>query len=244
MRRLLPAATLLAVVPAFAAAQATTTPAQAPDRGARAAATTRDPDKQVAGGGVGVPGWALHLDRAGAAAPKFVPMGSGYHVTAGPAAVYFDSTKTASGAYAVRASFTQMKAPMHPEAYGLFVGGKNLNSDAASYTYFIVRGDGRYAVKQRNGASDVKTLLDFVASPALHTADASGKATNALRIQVAADSVHFYANDKPVIALATSATGPLNGVAGFRVNHNLDVHVDGFAVTPGAGSTKAAAGGR
>jgi hypothetical protein len=241
MRRLLPAATLLALAPALAAAQATTTPAQAPDRGARAAATTRDPDKQVAGG-ASVPGWALHLDHAGAGAPKFVPMGTGYHVTAGPAAIYYDPSKVASGAYSVQASFTQTRSPMHPEAYGLFVGGKNLNSDAASYTYFIVRDDGRYAVKQRNGANDVKSLLDFVASPAVRAKDASGKATNVLRIQVAADSVRFYANDKPVIALATSATGPLNGVAGFRVNHNLDVHVDGFAVTPGAGATKAAAG--
>ena len=242
--RLLAAATLLALAPSLAAAQATTTPAQAPDRGARAAATTRDPDKQVAGG-ASVPGWALHLDHAGAGAPKFVPMGGGYHVTAGPAAIYYDSTKTASGAYSVSATFTQTKAPMHPEAYGLFVGGQNLGSDAASYTYFIVRGDGRYAIKQRSGASSVKTLLDFAAAPALHTADSgTGKATNALRIQVAADSVHFYANEKPVIALATSVTGPLAGVAGFRVNHNLDVVVDRFAVTPGAGATKSAARGR
>lgn len=243
MRRLLPAALLLA--PALAAAQATARPEQAPDHGARAAAANRDPDKQVAGG-LRVPGWAAHFDHANAAASavSFVPMGTGYHVTAGPAAIYYDSTKTGSGAYTVRASFTQTKAPTHPEAYGLFIGGKNLGSDAASYLYFIVRGDGRYAIKQRNGAADVKTLLDFAAAPALHTANASGKATNALRIQVAADSVHFYANDKPVIALAASATGPLAGVAGFRVNHNLDVVVENFAVAPGAGGTKSAARGR
>lgn len=224
--RLLAAAPLLALTPLLAAAQMTAHPA----------AKSADPDKQVAGG-LRVPGWAAHFDHAGAApsAVSFVPMGTGYRVTAGPAAIYYDSTKTASGTYAVRASFTQLKAPMHPEAYGLFVGGQNLGSDAASYLYFIVRGDGRYAVKQRAGANSVRTLVDFAAAPALHTADAAGRATNALRIQVGPDSVRFFANDRPVVALATAATGPVAGVAGFRVNHNLDVQVDNFAVTSGAG---------
>ncbi len=232
MRRLLPA--VLFLTPALLAAQATTHPA-----GSGMGAMNGDPDKQVAGG-LQVPGWTAHFDHAGAsaAAVKFVPMGSGYHVTAGPAAIYYDSTRMASGAYNVRASFTQTKNPSHPEAYGLFVAGRNLSSDAASYLYFIVRGDGRYAVKQRSGAATPKTLVDFTAAPALHVADAAGKATNALRIQVGADSVRFYANDRPVAALAASATGPLNGVAGFRVNHNLDVHVDGFAVNAGAAASR------
>ncbi len=123
-----------------------------------------------------------------------------------------------------------MKAPMHPEAYGLFVGGKNLSSDAASYLYFLVRGDGKYLIKQRESATDTRTLVDWTASPAVHVADAAGKATNALRVQVGTDSVRFFANDRPVAALATAKTGPLAGTAGLRVNHNLDVHVDGFSV--------------
>ncbi|HEY0779333.1 MAG TPA: hypothetical protein VGD56_15305 [Gemmatirosa sp.] len=222
MRRLLPA--LLALTPALAAAQA---PAAAPH--------AADPDLQVAGG-LHVPGWTAHFDHANASptAVNFVPMGGGYHVTGGPAAIYFDSTKTASGAYTARVSITQMKAPMHPEAYGLFVGGQHLSSDAASYLYFLVRGDGKYLIKQRAGATDIRTLVDWTASPAIHSADAAGKATNAIRVQVGADSVRFFANDQAVAALPTAKTGPLAGVAGLRVNHNLDVHIDGFSVATGA----------
>lgn len=226
MRRLLPAfASLLALTPALAAAQMTAQPGT----------KNADPDQQVAGG-LRIPGWTAHFDRPGTAptAVKFFPMGRGYHVIAGPAAIYYDSTRNGTGAYAARASFEQLKAPMHPEAYGLFVGGQKLSSDSAGYLYFLVRGDGKYAIKQRAGAGDVRTLVDWTASPAVHTADAAGKATNALRVQVGADSVRFFANDRPVTALATAKTGPLAGTAGIRVNHNLDVHVDGFSVYAGS----------
>ena len=190
-----------------------------------------DPDHKIAGG-LRVPGWTAHFDHAGTApsAVQFVPMGTGYHVTAGPAAIYFDTTKTGTGAYSVRASFTQTKAPMHPEGYGLFVAGQNVSSDAASYLYYLVRGDGKYTIKHRTGAAAVASVVDWTASPAIHTANAAGKATNVLRVQAGADSVRFYANDRLVTTIPTATTGPLAGVAGFRVNHNLDVHVDGFAV--------------
>ncbi len=222
MRQLSAFALLLA--PALAAAQAHAPAGQA-----------ADPDQQVAGG-LRVPGWTAHFDHANASptAVKFFPMGSGYHVIGGPAAIYFDSTKTASGAYTARVSITQTKAPMHPEAYGLFVGGQNLSSDAASYVYYLVRGDGKYTIKQRAGANDVRNLVDWTASPAIHAADAAGKATNAIRVQVGADSVRFYANDQLVTALPAAKMGTLAGVAGVRVNHNLDVHIAGFSVASGA----------
>jgi hypothetical protein len=190
-----------------------------------------DPDKVVAGG-VKVPGWTARFDRAGSKAEQvsFTRMGAGYHVTAGPAAVYYDPKQTATGNYTVSASFTQMKAPMHPEAYGLFAGGQNLQGAAPSYVYFVVRGDGKYLVKHRANATDVHTLVDWTASPALKPAGADGKASNALEIRVAADSVRFVANGTPVAAVSRQEAGAMSGVAGLRVNHNLDVHVDSFAV--------------
>ena len=190
-----------------------------------------DPDKNVAGG-LKVPGWTARFDRAEAkpAQVSFTPMGKGYHVTAGPAAVYYNAKQTASGNYTASANFTQTKAPTHPEAYGLFVGGQNLGGDAPSYLYYVVRGDGKYLVKHRANATEVHTLIDWTANPALKAAGADGKATNALQIRVAADSVHFMANGTEVGVVARAAAMNPTGVAGIRVNHNLDVHVDGFAV--------------
>lgn len=191
-----------------------------------------DPDRNTTGG-LAVPGWTAHFDRPAATAAQvhFAPMAGGMHVTSGPAAIYFDPSTTLSGDYAVAATFTQTKAPTHPEAYGLFVGGERVASDSASYLYFIVRGDGKYAIKHRANATDVHSMVGWTDAPALVKADAAGKATNALRVTVAADSVRFFANGKPVAALARQATGPLAGVAGFRVNHNLDVHVADFTPT-------------
>jgi hypothetical protein len=215
------AALLTVVAAAPLAAQAT----QAANR------ASADPDKNAAGG-LRVPGWTARFDRAEAkpAQVSFTRMGKGYHVTAGPAAVYYNAKQTASGNYTVRGSFTQMKAPTHPEAYGLFAGGQNLTGAAPSYVYFVVRGDGKYLVKHRANATEVHTLVDWTASPALKAAGTDGKASNALEIRVAADSVRFVANGTPVAAVSRQEVGGMNGVAGLRVNHNLDVHVDDFAV--------------
>lgn len=224
--RLLAAAALLALPAATAAAQ--------PAQPAMAGMHHADPDK-TANGGLKVPGWSARFDRP-AAKPEqvsFARMGKGLHVTAGPAAIYYDAQAAApSGNYTVAAAFTQMKAPAHPEAYGLFAGGQNLQGDAPSYVYFLVRGDGKYMVKHRANATEVHTIVDWTASPAVKAAGADGKATNALEIRVMADSVRFVANGTRVAAVARSEAGAMAGAAGLRVNHNLDVHVDGYAVTP------------
>jgi hypothetical protein len=222
----------VAALAAPLAAQNTGAPAQpAAAQPAAAARNQADPDKNAAGG-IQVPGWTARFDRAEAKASQvsFTRMGSGYHVTAGPAAVYYSPKTTARGNYTVSGAFTQTKAPAHPEAYGLFAGGRNLNGAAPSYMYFIVRGDGKYMVKHRANATEVHTLVNWTASPALNTAGADGKATNALAIRVAADSVRFVANGTTVAAVSRKEAGALNGVAGVRVNHNLDVHVDAFDV--------------
>jgi hypothetical protein len=220
-----------ALAAAALAAAAAPLAAQSTGAAARPASQQSDPDKNAAGG-LRVPGWTARFDRAEAkpAQVSFTRMGSGYHVTAGPAAVYYDARRAASGSYTVRGSFTQTKAPAHPEAYGLFAAGQNLDGAAPSYLYFVVRGDGKYTVKHRAGAAEVHTLVDWTASPALKAAGPDGKATNALQIRVAADSVRFVANGTPVAAVSRQQVGTTDGVAGVRVNHNLDVHVDGFAV--------------
>jgi hypothetical protein len=63
-------------------------------------------------------------------------------------------------------------------------------------------------------------------------AAANGSATDALRIAVGADSVRFHANGQPVAAFSRAQVSQVGGQAGLRVNHNLDVHVANFRVTP------------
>jgi len=193
-----------------------------------AAQDANDPTKKVAGGALPA-GWMGRTDRPTdkLTDAKFVAMGSGYHVTSGPAAIYWNPKTVMSGPFVASTTLTQTKAPTHPEAYGIFFGGKDLDTPTQSYAYFIVRGDGKYMVNHRAGA-EVHKVVPWTDSPAINKADASGKATNKLTVDASKpDSVRLLVNDKPVHALAIKA----DGIVGLRVNHNLDVHVGDLTVT-------------
>ena len=189
-----------------------------------------DPDKKAQQSGAAPAGWSMRLDRANAKREEvsFSVMGRGMHITSGPAAVFTNPVNTATGPFAFGATFTQMKAPAHPEAYGLMWAGKHLEADGVTYLYFLIRGDGKYMVKHRANAMDVHTITDWTESAAINRQDATGKATNALDVRVAKDSVRLFANGKPVAAYDGKVMADNAGVFGIRVNHNLDVHVEGF----------------
>jgi len=204
----------------------------------------KDPDKLVADGGVKVAGWTGRVDPRPAAAgrkitdAKFYTMGKGIHATAGPAAIYWNPANTARGNYTVQATFAQSKASSHPEAYGVFFAGERLNAANQSYTYFVIRQDGKFLINHRANDSTVHKMVDWKAHPAVKPMDANGKATNAISVVVGASNLSFRVNGTEVHSIARSVIdsgGPhsgTSGVAGIRVNHNLDVHIDGFALTP------------
>jgi len=212
---------------------------------AGAQATNSDPDKVVADGGVKVAGWTGRLDPRPASQgrkiteTKFVSLGSGIHVTAGPAAIYWNPSNAPTGNYSVSATFNQTKASTHPEGYGLFVAGQRLDSATQSYAYFLVRQDGKFLINHRADDATVHKIVDWTANPAIKAIDESGKASNKLAITVDAEKVHFLVNGTEVHSLPRSLVMPrqilkdMSGNVGIRVNHNLDVHVAGFAVKPG-----------
>ncbi len=199
-----------------------------------AAQQHNDPDHAVAGAGQLPAGWEARLDRPTGKMSDvmLMPMGGGYHVKLGPSGIFYQPTNTASGAYSVTASFAQNAAPTHPEAYGIFLGGKNLDGANQDYTYFIVRGDGKYMIKHRAG-TDVHTINDWTEHAAVKKQDAAGKVTNVLTVDVQPTSVNYLVNGQQV-ATQSRADVPIavtNGIAGLRVNHNLDLMVTNFAIT-------------
>ena len=189
-----------------------------------------DPDKKASQAGAVPAGWSVRLDRANAKKEdvNFSTLGKGMHVTTGPAAVFTNAANSSAGPFSFGASFTQMKAPAHPEAYGLMWAGKHLDADGVTYLYYIIRGDGKYMVKHRANATDVHTIADWTESAAINKQDAAGKQTNALEVRVGSDSVRLFANGKPVAAYDTKVMADNTGLFGIRVNHNLDVHIEGF----------------
>ncbi len=171
-------------------------------------------------------GWQVRLDRANANATaiKFATMPPGWHVTAGPSAIYWNTQNMGSGQYEVRSSIILMRPSAHPEAYGLFFGGKNLDTDEQRYNYFLVRQDGKYLIKHRDG-TETHTIVDWTAHPAVKVPEGQGEASNDLTVRVGSDSVAFLVNGQQVNAFPRSAIADIDGQAGLRINHNLDVHV-------------------
>ena len=183
-------------------------------------------------GGVQADGWEHRLDRDGNAAHvlNFMSMGSGVHAqTAGRgAAIFWQPGDGASGNFTISASFTQMEPSSHPNAFGLFLGGSNLAGDNQQYSYFVIREDGQFLIKKRMG-SETSSVVAWTPHDAVSTLNARGSATNTLAVEVGASQVRFLINDTEVSSQPRSAVDT-DGVAGLRVNHQLNVHIDALAL--------------
>ena len=181
-------------------------------------------------------GWKMRVDRSTSASDpdasgtiKFMQMGSVLHAVNPQAAVFWNPANTASGNYTLKGTFTLMKPSGHTNYYGLVFGGSELEGAGENYTYFMVAQDGTWLVKKRTGeaTSDVapKTPNAAVKKP-----DASGKSVNALEVRVGGDKIDYVVNG--TVVTSTPKTGvKTDGVYGIRVNHLLEVQVDGLAVT-------------
>lgn len=198
-----------------------------------AAQGANDPTNNAAGSAPLPAGWTGRTDRASdkLADAKFVTMGKGFHVTSGPAAIYWSASQSVKGPFVASTTMMQTKAPTHPEAYGIFFGGSKLDGPEQHYAYFLVRGDGKFLVNHRAGA-EVHKIMPWTENAAIVKQDASGKSTNTLTVDASkADSVRLLVNGKQVAALPANQFGGTDGVVGLRVNHNLDVHIGDLTVT-------------
>lgn len=175
-------------------------------------------------------GWSARMDRnAELTNVKFVTMEPGYHVTLGPAGIFWRETDKVNGPFHAVATLHQTTAPTHPEGYGLFYGGQALAGEGQKYTYFLVRGDGTFLVKERNGAETSNITDGWVEHAAVKKQNAEGRTMNKLEIDATGDQIRFLVNGEPVHTMA-AAPGSRNGIVGLRMNHNLDLHVEGFGV--------------
>ena len=182
-------------------------------------------------------GWMVRADRSvsasdpdGAGAIKFATMGTGFHATNPAAAVYWNPANTATGTYTVKGAFTLMKPSGHTNYYGLVFGGSALDGPKQSYLYFLVAQDGTWLIKQRDGDASAKDVVAKTANAAVKKPDDTGKSTNALEVRVMADKIDYVVNGTVVTSTPkTGMTAKTDGVYGIRVNHLLEVHIDGFA---------------
>ncbi len=182
--------------------------------------------------------WKVRVDRSTEAsdpdasgAIKFVTMGTGFHATNPQAAVYWNPANTASGNFTLKGTFTLMKPSGHVNYYGLVFGGSALEGAQQSYLYFVVAQNGTWLIKSRNGGA-AGTIAPSTPNDAVKQPDATGKSTNALEVRVSAGKVDFVVNGTVVhTEPKTGALAKTDGIYGIRVNHQLEVQIDGFGVS-------------
>lgn len=188
------------------------------------------------------PGWMVRLDKPRAdfqlSANKdstdlwFVTMTPGWHITAGPAAIYYHPANVASGNYTLTSTIHLFDPKGRNEGFGMFIGGTDLNGENQEYMYFLLRNDGKYLIKRRIG-SETANVVTWTADDAIKTYDegaGESTATNTLRVEVSDGMAVFFINDAVVQELET-ANLPTNGIVGLRINHGLDVHVSDLTVS-------------
>lgn len=161
----------------------------------------------------------------------FVNMTPGWHVTTGPAAILYHPDTRARGQYRLEAKIHLFDPGERLEAFGVFFGGRNLDGDDIRYDYFLLRNSGEFLVKNRRGEA-TNVISDWSASDHIATfgPDTEGSVENTLAVEVGDEDVGFYVNGEEVARLALSAVQTA-GMAGLRVNHALNLHVESLSVT-------------
>jgi hypothetical protein len=177
-------------------------------------------------------GWTVRADEKGKPKNvKVMTMGKGLHLTLGPAVILYRPEDDGSGPFHTLATFTQTKKTEHPEGYGLFFGGQELTGAGQKYTYFLVRQDGSYLIKSRDGEKTSEITKGWVKHSSVHQPNGQGAATNLLEVDAKREpaKVSFKVNGQTVQTVDASSLN-LKGIVGIRANHHLDLQVEGFAV--------------
>ena len=179
-------------------------------------------------------GWKVRADRSasatdpdGAGAIQFTTSGSGFHAVNPAAAVYWNPANTASGTYTIKATFKLNKPSGHTNYYGLVFGGSDLEGPQQQYVYFEVAQNGTWLIKKRNGDAGTENVAPKTPNDAVKKPGDDGTSVNTLEVRVGADKIDYVVNGTVVHSMP-KGTLKTDGIYGIRINHLLEVQVDGL----------------
>lgn len=188
------------------------------------------------------PTWEVRLDRPNPEATVgseqgevdiwFVNMTPGWHITTGPAAIFYHPESTASGNYRLEATIHLFDPGERLEAYGVFMGGTDLEGDEIAYDYFLLRNNGEFLIKRRTGA-ETSVIHEWTAaeSVGVYGPETESSVANNLAVDVGETEVVFSVNGAEVATVPRDSVHT-DGIAGLRINHALNVHVSTLSITP------------
>ncbi len=180
-------------------------------------------------------GWQVRFDQPSMpdSTLYFVTMTPGWRVTTGPASILYDPAQTAAGEYRIKSEILLFPGERR-EGFGVFLGGRNLADDDQSYLYFLIRKDGQYLIKRREGA-ETSTIQPWTAHSAIVQHDGGeGTAKNVMEIEVGPNEIGFIVNGVEVTTIPRAELAT-DGVVGLRVNHHLNLHVSELTIMGSGG---------
>ena len=193
------------------------------------APATRRPAMDSAAAGAGATAWRMNP----AAGAHLTSAGDSFVVETGPHTILWPAgARPLAPPYTVRAEFEKRHGRLH-EGYGLLFGGTGLEGPEAgqAYSYFLVRGDGAFLVKRRQGMA-TPVVRDWTQHPAIRRDREETGRPNALEVRVDSAEAVFLVNGTEV-ARVPAAELTLDGLAGVRTAHEISLVVRGFRAAEG-----------
>jgi hypothetical protein len=173
-------------------------------------------------------------------AERFVAMPPGFHITTSPFVLFYHPDARAEGAFEVVTEGFLFGGDS-PNAYGLFVGGRNLGADDAAWTSFEIGHDGTWVVRSREFRGDaLGFVVEDLAGPEpgpVAVPDDETTAKNVLAVVARPDSVEFRLNGETVATLPRAEL-TVDGVVGFRVGADLNLHLVSLTINSGDETTE------
>lgn len=174
-------------------------------------------------------GFIVRSDRpiVGGDSVRLMYRGKGYYLESGPSSIVFNPKMVARGSFVL--SSTMYSGPTGatiPDGFGVFLGGKNMNTPAAEYTEFLVRNDGRYAVIQHIGPRRV-LLRDWTVLAGIMQQDGRRDQTvrNTFRVVVDGTNVQLVVNRTLATSFPRTVVKP-DGIFGMRIGQRQLVQLE------------------
>lgn len=186
-------------------------------------------------------GWEVRLDhqkedviigsKPDSADIYFVNMTPGWHITTGPAGIFYHPANIADESYTISTEiFLFDPGNRNREAFGLFFGGKNLQQTDQEYLYFLIRNTGEFLIKKRMG-DETETIQGWTPSDEIvkyeNTEESSVE--NDLSVSVESDVIKYFINGSEVASIDKAGL-ETNGVYGLRVNHSINIHISDLSM--------------
>ncbi|MEO7360662.1 MAG: hypothetical protein ABI120_10050 [Gemmatimonadaceae bacterium] len=157
--------------------------------------------------------------------------GQGYFLTSGPPSLVWTPKNVARGNFIVASTlYSGAGGAAIPDGFGVFLGGKNMQTPNAQYTEFLIRNDGRYAVIQHIGPKIIK-LRDWtqIAGINIHNGRRDYTVRNIFRVIVDASTVQLVVNRTMATSFPRAMFAP-DGEFGMRIGTKQVIQIESLGL--------------